>query len=829
MEVTPALRVSSVSKSFGSNVAVSKASLALETCKIHAIVGENGAGKSTLAAMAAGLLAPDEGSVEATGRVGLVQQHFRLIDALSVLDNAMLGAEPRRSFGRIDLDAARAKLAEVQRELGAAAALSPDALAGDLGVGDRQRLEIARVLFRDARVVILDEPTAVLSPRESAALYATLRRLADAGRAIAVVTHKMDEVLDHADAVTVMRRGRVVSTRAVERSGDRDAQRRALLHDAFHDADASAVTEVRPRTADAQVLLDLEDLNLRVRAKEIVGVAGVKGNGQRELVERLAESASTAVVHDNRHRKGLVLDANVADNAVLGELAAFSKRLLLDLEAMRAEATRRVRDGGVEPPGNRFARGGALGRQSAKNRRHARARASQERARARAADARRGHRGGAADPRAHRESCGRGRGGARHQRGPRRASRALPPNRRAHAREARRRGAARRGREVGRRGEQRTARRAHDRGCTVTTRRRAVWLGLEADAWTIAAGACAAQIAFALLVWIYGESPRAMAALLFDGTWGSAYGIGQVLFKATPLLFTGLAVHVALRAGLFNVGADGQLAIASLAVGVVGSSLPQSTPAVVAIPLLAIVAACAGALWAAPAAALRSVGAHEVISTILLNRVADALVGLLLGIGLAEKGGVRTHAVVASANLSRLDRWFHAFRGSAASTAIVIALACVAVTLWILPRTRAGREAELVARNDEACRAEHIAVRWRRAEALLVSGAFAGLASLGTVLGYKGYFERGLGAGAGFTGLAVAILGRGRLAGIVFAALLFGTLAQGGLAINAYVPAEVMEAIQGVVIVAVALGDARIRAWLAERVRGLVVVRREES
>jgi simple sugar transport system permease protein len=351
----------------------------------------------------------------------------------------------------------------------------------------------------------------------------------------------------------------------------------------------------------------------------------------------------------------------------------------------------------------------------------------------------------------------------------------------------------------------------------------ALRLGFEADFWTIASGAAAAQIAFAIIVWIYGESPREMAALVASGTWGSAYGIGQVLFKATPLLFTGLAVHVALRAGLFNVGAEGQLAVASLAVGAVGAALPASTPWIVAVPLLIAIAALAGALWAAPAAALRSAGAHEVISTILLNRVADAFVGLLLGLGLAHKGTVRTADVAPHAHLSRLSAYFPVFEGTAASTAIAIAFVLVAVVLWILPRTRAGREAELVAQNEEACRAEGISVRWRRSQALLLSGAIAGLASLGTVLGYKGYFEQGLGAGAGFTGLAVAILGRGRLAGIVFAALLFGTLAQGGLAINAYVPSEAMEVIQGVVIVVVALGDARLRAWFTEKLRALVV------
>jgi len=180
---------------------------------------------------------------------------------------------------------------------------------------------------------------------------------------------------------------------------------------------------------------------------------------------------------------------------------------------------------------------------------------------------------------------------------------------------------------------------------------------------------------------------------------------------------------------------------------------------------------------------------------------------------------------VQHARLSHLDRFVPALAGSAASTAVLVGIVVIAVTLWILPRSRMGREAELVAQNDEACAVERIPVKWRRAQALVLSGAIAGLASLGTVLGYKGYYEQGLGVGAGFTGLAVAILGRGRLLGIVFAAVLFGTLAQGGLAINAYVPAEAMEVIQGLVIVAVALGDAQVRTWLTDSL-GAIVVRK---
>lgn len=376
-----ALRVVSVSKRYGATLAVSGASLDLERGQIHAIVGENGAGKSTLSSIAAGLVVPDEGEVEIAGErlsphnaraavargVGMVQQHFRLIEALTVLENAMLGAEPVRG-GRIDVSAARAKLVGVLDEL--RTKLDPEARVESLGVGDRQRLEIAHILFHDARVVLLDEPTAVLSPQESRALYATLRRLADGGRAIAVVTHKLDEVLNHADVVTVMRRGRVVSTRPVVRAPETlDAQRRALLHDAFHDAEEISPVVARGADEGERMLLELEGVKagtelrgvrLHVRAKEIVGVAAVDGNGQRELVDVLAGLRAPSggivrakgrieVVHEDRHQRGLVVSASVADNAVLGEHAHFARWFGIDLGAMREEAARRVKDGEVSP------------------------------------------------------------------------------------------------------------------------------------------------------------------------------------------------------------------------------------------------------------------------------------------------------------------------------------------------------------------------------------------------------------------------------------------------------------------------------------------------
>ncbi len=333
------------------------------------------------------------------------------------------------------------------------------------------------------------------------------------------------------------------------------------------------------------------------------------------------------------------------------------------------------------------------------------------------------------------------------------------------------------------------------------------------------AGLAAAWIAFDLLVWAYGEAPRVLFTLLFQGTWGSAYGVGQVLFKATPLLFTGIAVDLALRAGLFNIGGEGQLTVASLAVGALGAVLPRALPMGIAIPAMLITAAVAGSAWAVVPALLKTrFGAHEVISTIMMNRIAEAAVGLAFGLGLATKGSVRTRDLIAGARLPRLDVVVHALSGSAVSFALVLAVSSAFIAVWSYGGTRLGRETGQVGMNPVACAAEKIPVSRRIVQAMLLSGAVAGLASTATVLGYKGYFEQGLGTGAGFGGVAVALLGRGSALGLILAALLFGTLQQGGLAINAHVPMEVMDVLQGVVIAAVALADARVRAAAARMV-----------
>jgi simple sugar transport system permease protein len=321
----------------------------------------------------------------------------------------------------------------------------------------------------------------------------------------------------------------------------------------------------------------------------------------------------------------------------------------------------------------------------------------------------------------------------------------------------------------------------------------------------------AAWLAFDLLVIVYGESPGEMLPLLVRGTWGTAYGAGQVLYKATPLLFAGLGVTIGLRAGLFNIGAEGQMAVAALAAAVVGAHVGRLPPWL-AVTLVTFVAALAGALWAAPAAVLRArAGVHEVISTILLNRIAASAITFALASGLAVRASVRTADVAPSARMARLGRWIPSLHGSAVSLALGLALAICAVGVLAFRRTRIGREFDLVARGPRASAAEHVPVDRRRLEALVLSGAVCGLAASATVLGFKGAYEQGLGAGAGFAGIAVALLGRGSFLGLLGAALVFGTLQQGGLVLNARVPMEIMDVLQALVIVAVAIGERRAR------------------
>ena len=317
-----------------------------------------------------------------------------------------------------------------------------------------------------------------------------------------------------------------------------------------------------------------------------------------------------------------------------------------------------------------------------------------------------------------------------------------------------------------------------------------------------------------LLILSFGQSPAAVYRLLLEGTWGNPYGIGQVLYKATTLTFTGLAVAVGIRAGLFNIGAEGQLAAGGFAAAVVGLMVPAAMPAILAAVLCTLGAAVGGGVVGAVPGVLRArFGAHEVITTIMLNFVVLALLGWFVSAKLHVPESLHTPEIRSGA-VPRLSDIFSVFHGSAANLTLILALLVAAGVAWYLFRTRRGYELRAVGLQPDAAEyggVEVGSVRWR---ALTLSGALAGLGGVNFVLGYKHYYEDGFAAGSGFLGIAVALVGRNNPFGVVVAALLFATLSQGGLAVNALVPKQMVEVLQAVVILAVATAVPAVKLAL---------------
>jgi simple sugar transport system ATP-binding protein len=385
-------------KAFGPVVANRGASLELAPGEIHALIGENGAGKSTLMRVLSGMYAPDAGTVRVAGRdvtgwttaqaiaagVGMVHQHFMLVHPLTVAENVVLGHEPTRGPR---LDARRA--AEAVRELSSRTGLAvePDRRVGELSVGEAQRVEILKALFRGARVLILDEPTAVLTPPEVAELWAVLRRMRDDGQTVVLITHKLDEVMAVSERVTVMRRGETVERVATAESSPASRARAMVGRDVSlarvagpgappaPPAGAGAGLRVEGLTVrDARGVVRLHDVSLSVAPGEILGIAGVEGNGQTELVEAIAglapvvsgrvflggrevtrlsarERADAGLSHvpEDRLRRGLVLDFPIADNLILGQQHRYSRGGVLQRERVAANAAERIRAFDIRP------------------------------------------------------------------------------------------------------------------------------------------------------------------------------------------------------------------------------------------------------------------------------------------------------------------------------------------------------------------------------------------------------------------------------------------------------------------------------------------------
>lgn len=384
--VPPALALEGISKRFGPVAALTDVTLHVEAGQVHALLGENGAGKTTLMHVAFGMVSPDRGAIRVNGDrvainapsdaiaagIGMVHQHFTLVPAMTVAENLALGG--RGILRRAAIDATVHDIAEVT-----GFALDPAAPVETLSVGAQQRVEIAKALARRARVLILDEPTAVLAPAEAGELLRWTRRFADAGNAVVLITHKLDEALAVADRVTVLRQGQIVHSGAatdtsapsltVAMIGEDADVTSTLPPDAWRirpEADASAAADSAVVLAahhltvrDERGRTRLRDVSLTVRAGEIVGVAGLEGAGQRELLRvmagRLAVQAGAVerpervgFVPEDRHRDAVLLDRSLVDNVALRD--AGSRRGRLPWRALRARAKTLMNEFDVRAP-----------------------------------------------------------------------------------------------------------------------------------------------------------------------------------------------------------------------------------------------------------------------------------------------------------------------------------------------------------------------------------------------------------------------------------------------------------------------------------------------
>lgn len=391
-----ALEARKITKTFPGVIANDQVNFTLEKGEIHGLLGENGAGKSTLMNVIYGLYTPDEGEILVDGErveinnphdaidlgIGMVHQHFMLVPVFSVTENIILGAEVTKGTS-LDLNKARQEIEQLSNDYGLQ--VDPRSIVEDIPVGVQQRVEILKALYRDAKILVLDEPTAVLTPQEADDLFRIMHQLTEKGVSIVFITHKLREVMDIADRITVMRRGEVVGTTTPEETDKQGLAEMMVGREVILEVDKGSASPGEPvlevkdlSISDERGIEVVHDVSFKVRAGEILGVAGVQGNGQTELGEaltglngsvvgdfildgktmpfkkprRLIESGLSHIPED-RQRHGLVMSYPVADNLVLCTYyqRPFARGLQRNKNAVLENAEQLIEDFDVRTPG----------------------------------------------------------------------------------------------------------------------------------------------------------------------------------------------------------------------------------------------------------------------------------------------------------------------------------------------------------------------------------------------------------------------------------------------------------------------------------------------
>ena len=881
-----ALELRELTKMFGDFVADDHVSLRVDHGEIHALVGENGAGKTTLMNMCFGMLQPTSGEIFVEGRpvamtdpgvarrhgIGMVHQHFKLVPSLTVAENVFLGDELVTRTHSLDQKRMVADLAEVSARYGLL--VDPRKRVGELSASMRQRVEILKALYFDARVLILDEPTAVLTPQESESLFGVLRQLASGGRSAILITHKLQEVKAVSDRFTVMRRGRWITTDETRLFTERQIAelmvgREVSLSRTEPVPEARVAGPVALSCTDLVVLDSsgrpaVDGVSFDLRAGEVTGIAGVEGNGQTELVEALAgllpvvsgqiELGQRTITHaspanrrdlglahvpEDRLASGVSATSSVQDNVAGGYLHSnlFASGLLRGrlLTAWAGQLIKHydIRGAGPATPAGALSggnmqkvviarelesdpevllaaqptRGVDIGatefvhRQLREHRDHGTAvlLVSADLGELLAVSDRilvmyRGKIIGAFAPdeglipQIGLAMAGVLEAGADTMPpGPPESSR-VEPKARDH-----------RHIDLGKySGEQ-------PDGAPVpadTGRRHRDSLRLDSfvagSTQSTIAVAIALAIGFGIILGL-GDNPLTAYHSLITGSFTSRNTLSGLIAQVTPVLLVAVSVYVSFRAGVINIGAEGQMYVGGFT-GTLIALYTGSLPGWLIIVLSVAGGAVGGAIWGLIPGLLNAyVSVDILVTTLMFNYIGIQLTTYFVdGPFKNPTAGVpSTNPIPGSAHLGTV------LGPGGGNIGIFIAIAALVIAAVAILRTRWGLQARFIGDNRNFARYLGIEVRHKVLQVMLISGAVAGIAGVVAALGTQYAFTTTFSPGYGFMGLTVALLGRLRPAGIAIAAVFYGALAYGSsiMQLNTNVPLSLVNVLEGIIII----------------------------